>query len=80
MSLDIPTITFFSALICIFFIFGGELLSIGEYNSRKNNGYENSEGSWLNISFVFFTFMFIIVNIIGSIYSCLTYKRCAYQP
>ena len=80
MSLDIQGITFFSALICIFFIFGGELLSIGERNSHQMNANEKSEGSWLNSSFIFFTFMFIIVNIIGSIYSCLTSKRCAYQP
>ena len=80
MSLDIPAILLYSALVCVFFIYGGAILSIGEYNSQKNNGYENSEGSWLNSSFVFFTIMFIIVNIIGSIYFCLTSKRCAYQP
>lgn len=80
MSLDIPTITFYSALICVFFIFGGEIFSIGERNSHQIHANEKSEGSWLNSSFIFFTFMFIIVSIIGSIYSCLTSKRCTYVP
>ena len=80
MSLGIPAITFFSALICVFFIFVGEILSIGERNSHQINANEKSEGSWLNSSFIFFTCMFIIMSIIGSIYSCLTSKRCTYQP
>ena len=80
MSLDIPTITFFSALICVFFIFIGEILYIGERNSHKNNGYEISEGSWLVLMQVFFIFMFTIVIIIGGVYNCLTSKRCTYVP
>lgn len=79
MSLHISDILLYCALICVFFIYGGEILSIGERNSHKNNGYEISEGSWLNIITVFFTIMFIIVNIIALIYSCLTYKKSGYQ-
>lgn len=80
MSLDIPTITFYSALICVFFIYGGEILSIGERNSHQIHANEKSEGSWLVLMQVFSIFMFTIVIIIGGVYSCLTSKRCTYVP
>lgn len=80
MSLNIPTITFYSALICVFFIYGGEILSIGERNSHQIHANEKSEGSWLVLMQVFFIFMFTIVIILGGVYSCLTSKRCTYVP